>query len=656
MKEYLWLVLILTLVPLSGCNTAAVPGSGNIVRETRAVQDVRAVRLESGGTLIISQADRESIIVEADENLLPYIHADVEEGHLALTTDNAIHPSRGIVYHLTVRELEAVTLRGSGEISASSLESETLSLHLDGSGQIVLDELSAASLDVVVEGSGQCTVAGRAAEQTVTIEGSGNYLAGDLESRSGAVNIKGSGNVTMWVQDRLDVGVSGDARVAYFGQPQLNRQIAGQAEIVSLGAKEATFQWRAFATTAEAGYSQAALSQARSFYDDLGAAAALVVVEGKILANWGDTNRRFFNASVRKGFLNALVGIAVERGQIDLDQTVGEAGIDDIQPLTEVEKSATLQDLITARSGIYHPGAFEDQVWKARRPARGSSAPGERWFYNNWDFNVLGHVYEQATGMGIFEAFAQEIATPLQMQDYRLLDGVYYEEPDVSRYPAYLFKTSARDMARFGLLYLNEGLWQGQRVLAAQWIARSLQPASVVFDDGTGFGYLWWHTTINGHDAYFTNGAGTQGIYVVPDYDLVYVFRDNTYDFERIADADEQRLLSLIMDARTGQASPAPLVTAVTWPHRLPGATPANARILREHFGTYTNERLGPIMLKENEGTVLLELKRGRFRVLQSEGGFLLEDLELPLLFVEAAAREGQADFEVGEALTLYIE
>jgi len=450
--------------------------------------------------------------------------------------------------------------------------------------------------------------------------------------------------------------VSRSERDPYRARPARSKHGVGDVEPAPLDGDTAGFQWQSYVSVEEAGYSPAALSAAQTYFEDLGAAAALVVVDGKILANWGDANRRFFNASVRKSFLNGLLGIAVARGEIDLDTTLGAAGIDDVQSLTVQEKTATLRNLVTARSGVYHPAAFEADAWARRRPDRGSSGPGERWFYNNWDFNVLGHVYEQATGLSIFEAFAEEIAGPLGMQDYRLLDGIYYEEPDVSRYPAYLFKTTGRDMARFGLLYLNQGVWDGERVLPARWVSRSLQPASVVFEDGTGYGYLWWHTTINGHDAFYAHGAGTQSIYLVPDYDLVYVFRDNTYDFESIAGVEERRLLSLILDAKTGEAAPDPVLVEALWPERLPGALPAHPDALRERFGEYANDRIGSITLAEEDGRVLLILKRGRFRVLQSGDHFLLEDVEVPLRFLRDVARHGEADFVAGETFTLYIE
>ena len=101
-------------------------------------------------------------------------------------------------------------------------------------------------------------------------------------------------------------------------------------------------------------------------------------------------------------------------------------GIDDNEPsLTETEKQATVGDLIKARSGIYHPALYEHPIMKARRPERHSHAPGTFYYYNNWDFNALGTIFEQETGTKIFEEFDRRIAKSLQMEDFKISDCHY---------------------------------------------------------------------------------------------------------------------------------------------------------------------------------------------------------------------------------------
>lgn len=211
---------------------------------------------------------------------------------------------------------------------------------------------------------------------------------------------------------------------------------------------------------------------------------------GRIVDSWGDIGRRLQLYSVRKSLLSALIGIAVAEGMIDLDATLGSLGIDDRPPaLTAAEKQATVRQLLQSRSGVYHLAASETPKQGTRRPERGSHPPGTFWYYNNWDFNALCTIYERAVGTSIFESFQRRIADPTGMQDYRPSDGNYVKA-DVSMHRAYPFHMSARDLARFGLLFLRAGRWQDAPIVPASWVKESTAPYSET-NLGTGYGYMW---------------------------------------------------------------------------------------------------------------------------------------------------------------------
>ena len=222
----------------------------------------------------------------------------------------------------------------------------------------------------------------------------------------------------------------------------------------------------------------------------LGSGAVVVIDNGRLVAQWGEPERRFPMTSVRKSLLSSLVGIAVDRGQISLGATLDALGIDDTSGLTIDEKSARVLDLLGSRSGVYLPAAFEPASMRQSRPARGSARPGERWFYNNWDFNALGTIYERATGRSVFEAFATEIAAPIGMEDYRASDGEHVRD-STSRHAAYTFRMSARDLARYTLLWLNDGRWRDRQIVPRAWIRTSTRPVSNAARDGS-YGLLWW--------------------------------------------------------------------------------------------------------------------------------------------------------------------
>jgi CubicO group peptidase (beta-lactamase class C family) len=225
---------------------------------------------------------------------------------------------------------------------------------------------------------------------------------------------------------------------------------------------------------------------------------------------------------------------------LKLAATMGELGIDDNAPsLTEVEKGATVLQLLEARSGIYHPALYETAKMKERRPERHSHEPGTFWYYNNLDFNGLGTIFEQVAHKGVYDDFKQLIATPIGMEDYEVADGVYVTGAD-SIHRAYPFRMTARDMARFGLLFLHGGQWNGEQVVPATWVKDSVTSHS---DAGTsgGYGYLWWVSKGGVHlpgvtlpeGSYSARGSGGHYILVIPPLDLVIVHRVNTDIEER---------------------------------------------------------------------------------------------------------------------------
>ena len=194
---------------------------------------------------------------------------------------------------------------------------------------------------------------------------------------------------------------------------------------------------------------------------------------------------------MRKSLLSALIGIAVAEHRIDLDASLAQLGIDDVPPaLTPEEKQASVRDLLASRSGVYHVALYETEGERRNRPPRGSHPHGTFWYYNNWDFNALGAIYEHAEGQTIFNAFQTRIARPLGMQDYRPADGRYVTGSE-SAIPAYPFHMSARDLARFGLLYLHGGRWGERQVVPAAWVADSTAPRSIT-SIGSGYAFLWW--------------------------------------------------------------------------------------------------------------------------------------------------------------------
>lgn len=251
--------------------------------------------------------------------------------------------------------------------------------------------------------------------------------------------------------------------------------------------------------------------------------AVVIAIGDKIVAETGETDRAVNLHSVRKSLLSTLYGWAVADGRIKLDATLEQLGVDDKPPELSVdERQATVRDLLMARSGVYHPAAYETGEMKKTRPERGSHPHGSFWYYNNWDFNALGTIYRERTGEDIFASFGHRIARPIGMEDFSVAACRYVTEP-ASRYPAYLFALSAHDLARFGLLIAQHGRWGDKQVISSAWLDEATTPYSETHRGGQGYGYLWWVLPAAewGEGAILASGYGGQYIAVVPEKHLV---------------------------------------------------------------------------------------------------------------------------------------
>jgi hypothetical protein len=228
------------LSALSGCKT--VPGSGTLVTESREVHEFDCVSLAGSGRLFITQNDQESLTIEAEDNIIPHITAEVKGRKLLLglnrdSSFTAIRPTKPIIFTPTMKEIAGLELTGSGSIEAPSVETNRLDVNIAGSGEIAVGSLTAEEVRTEITGSGRCDIAGEAARESIEISGSGTYRAPDLESEATAVEISGSGSATVWTEEKLAVAITGTGNVDYYGDPTLVRSVTGSGKVRSLGAR-----------------------------------------------------------------------------------------------------------------------------------------------------------------------------------------------------------------------------------------------------------------------------------------------------------------------------------------------------------------------------------------------------------------------------------
>ncbi|MEL7122618.1 MAG: serine hydrolase [Bacteroidota bacterium] len=311
------------------------------------------------------------------------------------------------------------------------------------------------------------------------------------------------------------------------------------------------------------GWNTDAFNEAREFIiDSTNGTGFVLVIDGKVALRYGDIEELSYLASCRKSILAMVYGNYVKSGKIKLKKTLEDIGMDDRQGLLPIEKQATIYDLITARSGIYHPASNAGDN-SADAPERGSQKPGEYFLYNNWDFNAAGAAFEKETGINIYDAVMNDIAMPLQMEDYDRSAQRKSGNLNRSMYQAYHMWFSTRDMARIGLCMLNDGKWNDQQVIPKDWakeIVSVITPSEEMnpnsYRNGEfGYGYMWW--VWDGPDvpkelkgAYSARGAWGQYITVIPKLNAVLSFKTNSVYRRRTGWSEYRKLIQMIIEAK----------------------------------------------------------------------------------------------------------
>jgi hypothetical protein len=180
---------LITALLLGACTT--VRGAAPIITEERAVSGFSAVEVEGSGTLLITQGDSEALTISGEERILPLITSEVRGDTLVIRPRSSFSHTSELIYRLTVSELEAVTLNGSGDWTATG---------------------SADALEV-------------------WINGSGSFDAPELASRTARVAISGSGDAIVRVNETLDARISSSGSVHYIGSLAIAQQVDGSGRV-----------------------------------------------------------------------------------------------------------------------------------------------------------------------------------------------------------------------------------------------------------------------------------------------------------------------------------------------------------------------------------------------------------------------------------------
>jgi hypothetical protein len=268
MKQRKRFVMILSILALSiqACQVGGITfgdvktvrGSGDVVEETRVVSGVTDINLATIGHLSIAVGDTESLLIEAEDNLMEHIETDVRSGNLLIgTQDNVrLSPTRPVHYYLTVTSLDSIAISSSGDIEApdleaerfsitiassgklemGDLETEALTVNISSSGDVTMGVLSANTLTVDIDSTGNLDIAGGEVKtQNITISSSGKYKAQDLASDEAEVRLNSTGSATIWVRDRLKASLNSSGDLRYRGTPTVDASTNSSGDVIQIG-------------------------------------------------------------------------------------------------------------------------------------------------------------------------------------------------------------------------------------------------------------------------------------------------------------------------------------------------------------------------------------------------------------------------------------
>lgn len=245
-KRYFIILLALAMFS-SGCTTIIngngserVVGSGKVISEDRPVSSFTQVSVNTSGVAEISLGETDSLKIEADDNILPYLTTEVVNGKLNINTkpNTSITTNTIIRYTITMKSVTMLETNGSADLNVAPVQADTLTLHSSGSGGITLASVTARSLTTILDGSGKCNLlAGKVDDLTVSVMGSGSVDSTAVEAKAVKATTTGSGNIKVWAKDTLNASSQGSGSVMYYGSPAVTQKTTGSGSVSGLGAK-----------------------------------------------------------------------------------------------------------------------------------------------------------------------------------------------------------------------------------------------------------------------------------------------------------------------------------------------------------------------------------------------------------------------------------
>lgn len=230
-------IALLAITFFASCGNS-IEGVGNPIEEKRTVEDYDVIYLNSSYDVTVRQAllsDQNKVIVNAQENLLPFISTRVEGSRLIVESTESISPTTPVRIEIVTNGVTKIVNDGSGSIkTANTIKSDRLKIQGDGSGDMMI-KVKSPLVKIENDGSGDIRLLGEVQELEILSDGSGEINT--LETRASQVEVSsdGSGTVSVSVTSILGIELSGSGSVKYAGNPQeIEQSVNGSGNVQRL--------------------------------------------------------------------------------------------------------------------------------------------------------------------------------------------------------------------------------------------------------------------------------------------------------------------------------------------------------------------------------------------------------------------------------------
>lgn len=227
-------VLLICILVLFSCSTSSIIGSGKEEIDIREFGEFNEIEFECSGILNLYYAEKCSIEIKTDDNIMPLIDIVNENKVLSLKIDENVRPKVGLVFNIYLNNLKNINLLGSGDIFIKeSFEGDEFLIKLLGSGDIFTEkEIKYKKVSILITGSGNVKVSGECETETIDIVGSGDVEAKDLKFKTGTVNITGSGNTIVNSSNEVMAEITGSGDIYQYGRGRVNADISGSGKVL----------------------------------------------------------------------------------------------------------------------------------------------------------------------------------------------------------------------------------------------------------------------------------------------------------------------------------------------------------------------------------------------------------------------------------------